>query len=83
MYETEFVTTPPVKARGFYSCACHAERDCSPSLNIFTMLGVLLNTSFANRIEKGQFIPELKQGDFLRPVLKEPTPNLQEMEHMP
>ena len=34
------------------------------------MLALLLNMSFANRIEKGQFIPELKQGDFLRPVLR-------------
>jgi hypothetical protein len=33
------------------------------------MLGLLLNMSFANRIERGQFVPELKQGDFLRPVL--------------
>ena len=61
------VTTPSAKAKGFYPCVYHAERDCSPSLN--NILASLLNRSFANRIEKGQFIPELKQGDFLRPVL--------------
>ena len=62
------VTTPSAKAKGFYPCVYHAERDCSPSLN--NILASLLNRSFANRIEKGQFIPELKQGDFLRPSLK-------------
>ena len=34
------------------------------------MLGLLLNMSFANRIEKGRFIPELKRGDFSHPDLK-------------
>ena len=62
------VTTPSAKAKGFYPCVYHAERDCSPSLN--NILASLLNRSFANGIEKGQFIPELKQGDFLHPVLK-------------
>jgi hypothetical protein len=33
------------------------------------MLGVLLNRSFANRIEKGRFIPNLKDGEFSHPIL--------------
>ena len=34
------------------------------------MLGVLLNRSFAHRIEKGRFIPNLKDGEFSHPMLK-------------
>ena len=33
------------------------------------MLAILLNMSFANRIEKGQFIPRVKAGGFLAPGL--------------
>ena len=101
------MTTPSAKAKGFYSCAWHAERDCSPSLNILmaaycyrpcgkgqkydwvywsvpssdrvytdtlyalsSMLWVLLNMSFADRIEKGRFIPALKDGAFSRPGVR-------------